>query len=457
MPATTRAQSEVLEAAVKHQLPIQQQFAAQPIYHEIQNQLNNPNFNFDYLMQPDKTAFLAALQNFQNLSLYAAYIKPIGQVSANGFIRQLKYMPGFDVVLKSSMQDDTDSLVYEYLVGQCINHFSSYFPFFSYTYAACQYRDLTWWGRMKEGVPKGDILAEPLLAYVDVMNTSDLTKLIANGCSNNKISCLLTQFIPMAGDLTDFTKQFSVNQVFDPQYIGYLNQITIFFHMTYRMLASLQTFLTHHDLHAGNVAMVKVPDGKAIIVKYYNGGKKILQYKTAYVPVIIDYGRCFVNCSAVQSFNVMKTVCALDATRNGPCANSCGDRTGWGFSTPYNPNNNTFTPTDKNHIYLDYTKKNISHDLRFLKFFSSSFDFSHVANHPLVGLFQRIAPSDSDYGWPEMGSVGDSWIRNVNDALAQLEAIVNLNDFNSGFNNLPDYGMLQINVDLSSPFKFTKA
>ena len=159
----------------------------------------------------------------------------------------------------------------------------------------------------------------------------------------------------------------------------------------------------------------------------------------------------------VQSFNVMKTVCALDATRGGPCADSCGNRRGWGFSTPYDPNNNVFYPTDKNNIYLDYTKKNMSHDIRFLKFFSSKFDFSHVASHPLISLFNRIAPSDSPYGWPEMGSVQDSWIRNVSDALAQLESIINLSDFNSGFNHLPDYGTLQIAVDLAKPFVFTKA
>ena len=57
MPATTRAQSEVLEAAAKHVFPIQMQFATDPDYAELQRLLANPNVNFDYLMTPDKKPF----------------------------------------------------------------------------------------------------------------------------------------------------------------------------------------------------------------------------------------------------------------------------------------------------------------------------------------------------------------------------------------------------------------
>ena len=191
-------------------------------------------------------------------------------------------------------------------------------------------------------------------------------------------------------------------------------------------------------------------------VHYYTGGKLIMAYKTAILPVVIDYGRCFVNCAAMQSFEVLKRVCSMDTSRGGPCADSCGNERGYAFSSPYKQATNTFDETDENSYYINYTKKNNSHDLRFLKYFYSSIDFVNVATHPLVVMLSRISTSMTEFGFPEMASVPDSTIRNIDDALKQLTALVQRQGFTTGFEGLPEYGQLHIHTDLRAPFTFVK-
>jgi len=457
-PTKAKIHSETLENAILEHERAKVLLPFSKSYNFLQQLLTDPNFNFNFLMTPDKTKILAPLHHFQNISWYESHIKPIGAVSANGFIRQLKYAPGFDVVLKSSMEDYTDSLVYEYLVGQCINYFSQFFPFFSYTYAACQYKNETWWERMRDA-ERGKILTESLGAYLDVMDMTDIKRnlntIIRKGCANNKISCLLTQYIPISEDLIDYCKKFSNGNVFNPINKNELNKFTIIFHMAYVMLNSLKNYLTHYDLHAGNVALVKVPDGKTISINYYNDGKLILQYKTSIIPVIIDYGRCYVNCSELNSFDVMKTVCKNDpySMKDGPCSDSCGNSKGYQWSSRYDKKTDTFPISDETSSYIDYTRKNISHDLRLLLYFSTKFNFSRV-NHPLVKLFGRIIPTPSIYGFPETASQSDGVIRNVEDAVNQLATIIQTPEFNTGLEGIDEYGQLDIHTDLKQPFAF---
>jgi hypothetical protein len=472
----------------------------------------NDYFNIDFLLTSDKTAILTELNNFRNLTQYADEIRIIGQPSANGFIRRLKYQAGYDAVLKSSMEDDTDSLVYEYLVGQCINVFSKYYPCFSYTYAACQYKNETLWERMSEA-PRGQVLRESISDYIQLMSVSNITSLIQSGCANNKISCILTQYVPMRGDLIDFIKPLStydpnfeeelrkkkVDQlkkmlkdngipfdakerkkiplitalnknlnkyVFNRSNINELYKVALVFHMTYQMLNSFKNLMTHYDLHTGNVAIVEIPNNKVVEVIYKTSNKEVMRYKTTFIPAVIDYGRCYVNCStmgeSIDSHELLKTVCANDASNKGPCVDSCGNERGYGFSSPYNAKTRHFDETDENSYFINYTKKNNSHDLRFLKYFNEQIDFSQVDQsnyiYNLVQLLSRITDSPTEYGFQEKASVrGSAEIRNINDALEQLTNLVNNPAFVSGNDGKPVYGTITIHTDLKHPFSFVKA
>jgi len=470
----------------------------------------NDYFNIDFLFTPDKSAILFELNSFRNLAEYQMAIEIIGQPSANGFIRKLKYQAGYDVVLKSSMADDTDSLVYEYLVGQCINVFSKYYPCFSYTYAACQYQSEALWKRMSEAI-RGQPFNESIANYIQLMSVSDITSLIQSGCANNKISCILTQYVPMRGDLIDFIKPFSrfntnfetelnklkvadlkkmlednsipfspkqkkaglisaltvLNKyVFDVSRTNELYKVALVFHMTYQMLNSFKNYMTHYDLHTGNVSMVIIPDNKVVEVIYKTSNKEVMRYKTTFIPAVIDYGRCYVNCSAlgtsIDSHELLKTVCANDESKGGPCVKVCGNERGYSFSSPYNAKTNKFDETDVDSFFINYTKKNNSHDLRFLKFFNDRMDFSQVDKsnyiYNLVQLLSRMTPSPTAYGFQEKASVsGSPEIRNINDALEQLTALVSNPAFVSGNEGIPLYGTITIHTDLRSPFSFVKA
>ena len=45
------------------------------------------------------------------------------------------------ILLKSSKDGHMDNLIYEYLVGLCVNKFGDYFPIFCQTYGICKYKN----------------------------------------------------------------------------------------------------------------------------------------------------------------------------------------------------------------------------------------------------------------------------------------------------------------------------
>ena len=69
-------------------------------------------------------------------------IRPIGDVSKNGFVRELKRsVDGYDsyVVLKSNLGPTADNLYYEWRVGQYLNKWMLQFPLFVKTYGVYEY------------------------------------------------------------------------------------------------------------------------------------------------------------------------------------------------------------------------------------------------------------------------------------------------------------------------------
>ena len=73
--------------------------------------------------------FQSWFQNIRKAGITS--IRPIGGVSENGFVRELKRsVGGYDsyVVLKSNLNKTSDNLYYEWRVGQYLNKFMFQFP-----------------------------------------------------------------------------------------------------------------------------------------------------------------------------------------------------------------------------------------------------------------------------------------------------------------------------------------
>ena len=108
------------------------------IISETSTRILGENIDLDILLNSNPDDFLRKVEYFQNLENYSSKIKKIGENSANGFIRKLQYITPdqtYSIVLKGSQNANSDSLVYEYLVGQCINVYARFYPCFAKTYS----------------------------------------------------------------------------------------------------------------------------------------------------------------------------------------------------------------------------------------------------------------------------------------------------------------------------------
>jgi len=99
------------------------------------------NIDLDILFDSQPEHFLQDVGYFQNLKNYTSQIERadgIGSTNSNGFIYKLQYVKQshapLSVILKVNQHIEADNLVYEYLVGQCINEYSKFYPCFSKTY-----------------------------------------------------------------------------------------------------------------------------------------------------------------------------------------------------------------------------------------------------------------------------------------------------------------------------------
>ena len=129
--------------------------------------------------------------------------------SSNGFINQLTYEDDgiqYSIVLKSNLNMKSDNLVYEYLVGQCINHFAIFYPCFSKTFQICKYNseeDIILFKESREEI----ILPKNFNEYFTKLNPYKLEELIINGCKSNNLICIFMQYIPIYMIISDYVIQ----------------------------------------------------------------------------------------------------------------------------------------------------------------------------------------------------------------------------------------------------------
>ena len=395
-----------------------------------------PSFNDCLMFQPGLLFTDTFFGSSLDLSKYSNQVEKIGANSANGFIRKLTYNDNslsMNVILKSNKSSDNDNLYYEYLAGQCINEFSKFYPFFSRTYALGKYtsfQNFRTFNLMASGVIT--TLTSPLPNFIQYLDQSDFERMVSESCENALYMTVFTQLIPIQKSLMDYFYNFVnlADKTFQAKYqIQLTKHISLLF-MIYGCLHKLSNYFTHYDLHMDNIVLYSIPYGKYIEVeaKTETG---IISFKTKYLPIIIDYGRSYFNCSAIEaglvnSPTLMKSVCSKDSRRTNVCPTFCGNEVGYAFSGDYKSSTDSFNETTKDNYFINRAKSNQSHDLRGLSDLKRNIDFSLLdASIPYIGRWKQMLANmyyeshTPKYGKPETPSVSGQ-VNNVNDVFQEL-------------------------------------
>jgi len=205
---------------------------------------------------------------------YATFpTKTIGEVSGNGFVKQIRYQrEKYEAyaVLKSAKNVISDNLAYEYLVGKYLNDKSKRFPVFLETYGLFTYKDSI--ERQKH------LTKHSLTSQLTPLDPND----IRNVCFKTSTECILIQHLKNVKTLHKMKLSLSFF-IFESPYI--------FYHI-YFALHHLRKEYTHYDLHTSNVLLFEPVKGKYLEYHYHLPNETIV-FHSKYIVKIIDYGRGF--------------------------------------------------------------------------------------------------------------------------------------------------------------------
>ena len=412
--------------------------------------------NLDILFNTNLDELLNDTESFRNLNNYTRNVRAIGDNSRNGFIRELTYLSGggnrYTIILKNAANSEADSLLYEYLVGLCINEFAKYFPCFPKTYMIGNYNTIADLTRFRN-IGGLQTLPSNFNTYITKLDTGDLSTAIKNGCENNGSLCVFTQYIPIEYSFHHFMGSMCLPARVEimAQFSARLCKLGAILHIMYAVLSSLANYFTHYDLHHDNLVLVKAPVNQYIQLRLHLQNGQIVEYKTSYMPVFIDFGHSFVNCTNLNaaihdSDTIIKTTCRHDQTNQdinqAKCLDNCGDNTGYNWNPNFNYATGTFNPQTAQRYYIDPTRHNISHDIKFLVNLRDNYDYSNVAGVGYMGrtlvsdfLLTKLIPPDTQYGSRENLSMNNDHVYNVHSAFNLLNNIVADPEFNIA-NNL---------------------
>ena len=446
--------------------------------------------NLNMIIYPSE--ILSITDNFQILTNYSKKIKPIGDISANGFIRKLVYHfdnIDYPVVLKSINDAEGDNLVYEFLVGQCVNFMSAYYPCFSKTFCCGKYKNKISWKLFYDLISE-TTLSRPINEYIDILDSSNLNNIILNGCANSQLICIFTQYIPIYCSLEDYIDKFCVVKrfknperyvsFFQKDYSSRLYTLVNILHMIYQLLASFSDFFTHYDLHTSNAVLVKLPKGKYAQINYHQPDGSLVSTKTKFIPIILDYGHSFVDCNGLHqvirditntnnSEDIIRIVCNNDSDNpaSSDCNDICGNQVGYNWIPDYDKSKSTFSTDSQHHYFIDKTRPNRSHDLRILDMLKRKYDYSEIPSSEYIkrvfidDFLNKFELWDERYGTPENINPNLDKIYNVHTASKLLTDIINSPDFirdNDAIYSMKTlYGTIDIWTDIRKPFIFTPA
>lgn len=437
-----------------------------------------PSLN-DYIMfEKDFNIIHKMFKNFDEIGFFNNTIQKLGINSNHGFLYKLNYILNgnkIDIILKSARKSSTDNLYHEYLAGLCINEFSKYFPFFPKTYKLGAYKDRFSWNTFfsHKGIHTLPLNVSQYIHYLDPLDFEENTRFT---CQWSKYICVFMQYLNLNDTLhSHFYKYVNSSNVYNSSYYTHLTRTILMLYLIYKTLSQLADYFTHYDLHLGNIGIYSIPENKCITINI-KLDNDIIQFKTNYLPIFIDFGRSFFNCQNLNaSLNTSKTlmnsVCSFD-NRNPVralrlCKEYCGDDVGYMFTGIQYPDG-TFSDTNLNDYYINRPKRNMSHDLRLINSILSQYNFKSLDKNityikQFIDLLSNINYEDQ-YGTKEQLQSQSPIINNVHDAANALENIIRLPEFKTDLeymlrNKDPNsYGTLDLNFSTGhfEEFKFEK-
>ena len=355
------------------------------------------------------------LERFFDFTSFA-YAKPvitrIGKPSVNGFVREVKYeREGYQAhaILKSSIEMNTDSLTYEYLVGTVMNRMNRWLPSFVETYGLFYYTK----DEDRRQVIKGPAILS-LSQSTDTKKRAEhvakVTPLnpasVSTVCRTSHKQCLLIQHMKDALTIGDRL----------PDKMFFMYDLLYVLYPVYFSLKCLRTTFTHYDLHQDNVLLYEpIKDGYIEYHIHTSEGEVVFCSK--YIAKIIDYGSSFIQ----GSMGYYEKLCAEKLY-----CHDCGSDKGFNHLSKDRAQ-------DSEYFFINSLYKNESHDLRLLNecVIESPISSSKI---PHVQAFIDVLksttygigihdPSEQRFGTVEDLSATDT-INNVSSAEKKLRTLV---------------------------------
>jgi hypothetical protein len=316
------------------------------------------NFNNKYIDIINK------YEKFNNFNLINIPIKKLGKKSKNGVVNLINfsnttYTNNFSTVLKTSLEKEADNNYYEYVVGNCINRFKQYYPNFVYTFNYMNFEK-----SFRDIFIKADEFNN-LKNFIDntktkLINVNELqtSSNIGEGCLNNDKASVLIEYIPNSLSFDDIARKTKFTNNLNNEIFNILFQV-------YGTLFALRKNYTHYDLHLQNVMFFEVPNNKKMQI-IYNLNGTIFKIYTYFIPVIIDYGRSYVDCLKIDD-SIYSKVFTEIACSNELCNNNeqpkCNSKES---GLVIEKNENDIYSKQENFHYINLRNKNESFDLRYL-------------------------------------------------------------------------------------------
>lgn len=359
-------------------------------------------------------------KGFSDFSLLSETPKVLTQGS-NGYVTALTYKSkGYvaQTILKSTLDESADSILYEAAVGFFLNKYAKQFPIFLETYGLFEYKH-------------NKTMPQPTMHKSNKPNLTMLTdnlegifhkSLIKRTCKSPMSMAVLIQHLENADTILNSCKRAHFVKT---EFAYSLFQI-------YAALHSMRRHFTHYDLHPENALVFSPVKGKYIEYVYHMDDK-IVQFKSIYMTKLIDYGRCYFNeSSKLNGEKIYKMACKEEVCTTTE------------LYEPDDPNEDTTTthydcgykkgfqwlsdePLDADYYYINSLVANQSHDLRLM--------YEHNDNIHLPAKLKTIMKSveygsgleedDKHYGTNEKKTLGylrglSYKINNVSDAFYAL-------------------------------------